>query len=69
MIMRASHKLTRSRTNRYITGLCGGIAEYFDWDVSLVRLSWIFTVIITGIFPGVVGYIAAALVIPEEGEL
>lgn len=57
-------KLTRSRTNRQIAGVCGGIAEYLNMDVSLIRLLWVLLVICGG--SGILAYIIAAIIIPEE---
>ena len=54
-------KLYRSRTNRWIAGVCGGIAEYFEIDPIIIRLAAIF-------LPGFgwVAYLICALVIPSE---
>ena len=41
-------KLKRSRTNRQLCGVCGGLAEYLNMDVSLVRLLWVLFVICGG---------------------
>ena len=57
-------KLFRSTTNRMVCGVCGGIAEYFDIDPTLVRLAWIIFCLAGG--SGVLGYIIAALVMPED---
>lgn len=57
-------KLYRSRRNRMISGVCGGLAEYFDLDPSLVRLGWIVFSAFAG--SGVLAYIIASLVIPNE---
>jgi phage shock protein C len=57
-------KLYRSKKNRVIAGVCGGIAEYFNIDPTLVRLLWIFFVIIWG--SGILAYIIAWIIIPEE---
>ncbi len=59
-------KLTRSKMNRMICGVCGGIAEYLGIDPTLVRLLWALTTLVScGV--AVIGYLVAALVIPEEG--
>lgn len=47
-----------------LCGVCGGIAEYFDIDPTLVRLAWIIFCLAGG--SGVLGYIIAALVMPED---
>ena len=59
-----SKKLYRSRKDRKISGVCAGIAEYFDIDPTIVRLGWIMAVFCLG--GGIVAYIIAALVIPGE---
>ena len=64
--MSTRKRLYFSTTDKKITGLCGGLAEYFDIDSSLVRLGWIIFVIITGVFPGVVAYIIASIIIPKQ---
>lgn len=61
-----SKKLYLSSSDKKLTGLCGGIADYFETDSSLVRLAWIIFTVITGIVPGIIAYIIAAIVIPKE---
>jgi phage shock protein C len=62
----APKKLMRSRSDRKIAGVCAGMAHYLDLDVTLVRLVWVMVTILAGIFPGVVVYFLAWIVIPEE---
>ena len=62
----APKKLMRSRADRKIAGVCGGMAHYLDLDVTLVRLVWVLVTILAGIFPGVVVYVLAWIVVPEE---
>ncbi len=57
-------RLYRSRRERKLAGVCGGVAEYFNLDPSLVRLGWIVIALAAG--SGVIAYIIAAIVIPEE---
>lgn len=59
-------RLYLSTKDKKIAGLCGGLAEYFDLDPSLVRLAWILLTILTGIAPGVLAYIVAAVVVPKQ---
>lgn len=61
-------KLYLSIEDKRITGLCGGIAEYFNTDASLVRLAWIVFTILTGIVPGVVAYFIVSIVVPRRPE-
>ncbi|QPK84001.1 PspC domain-containing protein [Corynebacterium qintianiae] len=57
-------RLTRSLTDRWIAGVCGGIAQYFKLDPVLVRL--IFVVLaLAGVLPGVALYIIAWIIMPE----
>ncbi len=60
------HRLTRSRTDGKIAGVCAGLANYLDVDVVLVRAAWVVFSIVPGAFiGGVIAYLAAWLVIPE----
>ena len=56
-------KLYRSRKNRMICGVCGGIAEYFNIDPTLIRLSLVLFAC-TG--TGILAYFIAAIIIPDE---
>jgi phage shock protein C len=59
-----ANKLYRSK-DRKIAGVCGGIAEYFDIDPTIVRLGWVFgTVISFG--AGIVVYVIAWIIVPEK---
>jgi phage shock protein C len=62
----ASKKLYRSTTDRKIFGVCGGLGDYFNIDSTLVRLAWIIISVLTGVVPGILGYIVAAMVIPPR---
>jgi phage shock protein C len=59
-------KLTRGRTNRMIGGVCSGFAEYFQVDVTLVRLAFVFAALLGGL--GVLLYLIALVIVPS-GEL
>jgi phage shock protein C len=56
-------KLMRSRANRKIAGVCAGFAEYFDLDVTVVRVVWLIVALFGG---GILAYIIAWIVMPEE---
>jgi phage shock protein C len=58
-------QLRRSRTNRVLAGVCGGIAEYYGSDPTAVRLAALIIGLFTGIVPMVVAYIIAAIVVPD----
>lgn len=59
-------KLYRSRTQKMIFGVCGGLAEYFNMDPTIVRLIVVAISLFTGI--GLIAYLIAGLVIPEAPE-
>lgn len=59
-------KLYKSQSNRMICGVCGGVAEYFNIDSTIVRLIFAFLGISGG--SGVLFYIIAAIVIPNQAE-
>lgn len=62
-------RLTRSRTDGKIGGVCAGLATYFEVDVVLVRAAWVvFSIVPGAIIGGVLAYLAAWLVIPETTE-
>jgi len=62
--MAETKKLYRSRTDRVIGGVCGGLAEYFDIDSTIVRIVAVIIAIWGGV--GVFAYIIGLIVIPEE---
>jgi phage shock protein C len=62
-------KLTRSRADRKIAGVCAGLAHYFDLDVGLVRIVFFFLTLATGLCPGIVTYLLAWIIVPSEPEL
>lgn len=59
-------KLYRSQVNRFISGVCGGLGEYFEVDANLFRILFVILTFLGGI--GVVLYIAAMLIVPENPE-
>ena len=60
-------KLYKSNKNKMLDGVCGGIAEYFNIDPTLVRLGWVVFCALGG--SGVLAYIVAALIIPLFANL
>ncbi len=56
-------RLYRSTTNCMLAGVCGGIAEYFNIDPTLIRLAWVLFCALGG--SGVLAYIIAAIIIPK----
>ncbi len=60
-------RLYRSTKEKKLFGVCGGIAEYFDTDPTIIRLAWVVFCLLGG--SGVLAYIIAAIIMPEEQEI
>ncbi len=58
-------KLHLSQTDKKIAGVCGGVAEVFEIDSTIVRLSVVFIALVTAIVPAIITYIVAAVIIPD----
>ncbi|HSG86504.1 MAG TPA: PspC domain-containing protein [Candidatus Limnocylindrales bacterium] len=58
-------RLYRSRDDRFVGGVCGGLADRFDMDPSLVRILWVVLTFLTGLVPGAILYIVMLIVVPE----
>ena len=63
----ARKRLIRPRVGRKLAGVCLGVAEYFDLDVTLVRVVWLLTAVLTGV--GFIAYIVGWIVMPNQPEL
>jgi len=63
-----SRPLRRSRANRQIAGIMGGLAEYFRVDATLVRVLYVVGSIVSAAFPGILVYILLWVLIPEADE-
>lgn len=59
-------KLYKSNTNKMLEGVCGGIAEYFGIDPTIVRLAWVVFCALGG--SGILAYIIAAIIIPSAPQ-
>ena len=62
---RRNKRFTRSSSNKMIGGVCAGIANYFGWDVSIVRVVYTLASIFTA-FSGAIVYIILWIIIPEN---
>jgi phage shock protein C len=58
--------LRRSKSNRQIAGVVGGLAEYFTVDATLLRVIYVVGSIVSAAFPGLLVYALLWLIIPEE---
>jgi len=63
---KSTPKLFRSKENRLIGGVCGGVAEYFNIDPFIVRIGWVFITLFAG--AGIIAYIAALIIVPENPD-
>ena len=57
--------LKLSNRNKMIAGVCGGIAEWLGWDVTLVRFAYILVSILSAAFPGIVVYLILWAIMPR----
>ena len=62
--MAQTRKLYRSRTNRKLAGVCGGLAQYFNTDPTLIRVLFVVLALLGG--PGLVIYLLMWILVPEE---
>lgn len=61
-------RLLLSNTDRKLGGVCGGIAEYMEFDPTIVRLLTVVLTLITAVIPVVIGYILAWIIIPRKQD-
>ena len=61
-------RLVRLQSDKKILGVCGGLGRYFGVDPTVVRLTWVVLSLFGGVFPGVILYFIAGLIIPDETE-
>ena len=59
-------RLLRSRTNKMLAGVCGGVGQYLGLDPVLIRVVWVCASFIGG--AGIVAYIVAAIIVPKESD-
>ena len=59
-----TRRLYRSRTNRKLAGVCGGLAQYFNADATLIRVLFVILALLGG--PGLVIYLLMWILVPEE---
>ena len=59
-------KLYKSKQDKKISGVIGGLAEYFEVDSTVLRIAWIAILIFTGVLPGLILYFIASYIMPER---
>ncbi|WP_327143810.1 PspC domain-containing protein [Nocardia sp. NBC_01327] len=64
MTTQTTKRLTRSNHDKWIAGVCGGIAEYFGWNANLVRLLFVLSCLLPG--PQFILYIILWIIIPKH---
>ena len=62
-------RLYKSESNKIISGVCGGISEYFGIDPSLVRIATVLLGALTAGAPLIIGYVICACILPRESEV
>jgi phage shock protein PspC (stress-responsive transcriptional regulator) len=62
----ANGGLRRSRSNRMLGGVCGGIAEWLGWDPTLVRILFVVVSIASAAFPGILVYLVLWVLMPKR---
>jgi phage shock protein C len=65
----AVKRLTLKDSEKKVTGLCAGIAEYLEVDVTVIRLIVLTLIIMSGVLPGLLAYLIASAITPREGEV
>jgi phage shock protein C len=58
--------LQRSKSQRIVAGVCGGLAEWLGWDVTLVRALFVLVSLISAAFPGLIVYLVLWVLMPER---
>lgn len=61
-------RLRRSKSDRMLAGVIGGLAKYFGFDSTLARVLYVILSVVSVAFPGILVYIILWIVMPEEGE-
>ena len=65
----AQGRLMRSRRNRVLGGVCGGLAEYFDFTPTGMRILYVFLSVCSSAFPGILVYLILWILLPlNDGE-
>lgn len=57
--------MTRSKSDKMILGVCGGIARWLGWDSTLFRVLYVLVSVCSAAFPGILIYVILAIVMPE----
>lgn len=58
--------LHRSTTNRWLAGVCGGLAEWLGWSPTLVRILYVVVSVLSAAFPGIIVYVVLWILMPKK---
>lgn len=61
-------RLHRSSINYLLGGVCGGVAEYLEWDPTLVRILYVIISVFSAAFPGILVYLIAWVIMPRDSH-
>jgi len=61
-------RIYRSKKDRMVGGVCGGMAEYFNTDPVLIRILWVIFSLITAVLTGILAYAICWIIIPENPD-
>ena len=57
-------RIYKSKDNKVLAGVIGGVGEYFEVDPVILRLLWLLIVIATGVVPGILAYLVSIFIVP-----
>ncbi|AMA54006.1 MULTISPECIES: PspC domain-containing protein [Bacillus] len=63
------NRLYRSEKNKKMAGVIGGLAEYFNWDASLLRVITVILAVMTSVIPVLLIYIIWIFIVPSERDM
>lgn len=68
-VPRQARLCTRSSDGRMLAGVCAGVAQYFEKDITLVRITWTLAALLPPLFPGLAAYVVSWLLMPPPARL
>jgi phage shock protein C len=68
MVVQPRPGLMRSRDDRVVAGVCGGIAEWLGWSPTMVRILYVLVSVLSAAFPGILVYLLLWLFMPERED-
>jgi len=68
MEIQTPKRLVRSRNDKLLAGICGGLANYLDIDPTIIRVLYVLATLFTVVFPGVLIYLIMWIIVPKEKD-